>query len=76
MEPRRDEKAQVGLLLAMILVMTETGVIAFSGVLQEQGVIEDLAAQEVWVAEGGLQVQAVLLVLRSMDEAAPADEQG
>ena len=66
----------MGLLLAMILVMIETGVIAFSGVLQEQGVIEGLAAQGVWVAEGGSQVQAVLLVLRPMDEAAPADELG
>jgi hypothetical protein len=44
---------KVGLLWMAIPVMTETGVIAFSGVLQEQGVIEDSTAQEeVWVAEG------------------------
>ena len=66
--------------MAPILVMTETGVIAFGGVLQERGVIEDSAAQEVWAAEGGSLVKAVqavaLLVLRPTDEAAAADEQG
>lgn len=75
-EPQRHEVVQVGLLLVTILVMTETGVIAFSGVLQE-GVIEDSAAQEVWDAEGGSPVQVAqavaLLVLRSTDEAGVPD---
>lgn len=67
---------------ASMPVMGETGVIASAGVLQGQGVIEDLAAQGVWVAEGGSQVQGVqgvgLLeqqVRRSTDEAA-VHEQG
>ncbi len=43
-------------LMAPILVMAVTEVIASAGVLQERGMIEDSvasAAQEVWVAEGG-----------------------
>lgn len=78
--PQRHEMVQVELLLtALIPVMAETGVIAFAGVSQEQGVIEDLTAQGVWVAEGGSPVQTVHavvpVVLRSTDEAAAADEQ-
>jgi len=67
------------LLTAPTPVIPGMGVTAFAGVLQED-VLEDSAAQEVWVVEGGSPVQTVLLLVLLMqcstDEAAAADEQG